>query len=80
MDDHDARPEDQDPRSTALRAYVNPREAALIRAGAEEEGISVSEFLRSCATWIATEHMGLRAHTHEELVGRLVEHTSPAEA
>ena len=80
MEDHDARPEDQDPRSTALRAYVNPREAALIRAGAEEEGISVSEFLRSCATWVASEHMGLRAHTRAELLGHLVEHTAPAEA
>ena len=67
-------------RRHELRSYVNDRERELIAAGAEEEAISVSEYLRLCACYIARERLGLEVYDQPELIRSLAEQTSPADA
>ena len=71
---------DADRRRHELRCYVSDRERHLIEAGAEEEGLSVSEYLRTCGAWVAREHLGLEVYDERELVQGLVEQTRPAES
>ena len=71
---------DDNRRRQELRCYVSDRERHLIEAGAEEEGVSVSEYLRTCGTWVARGQLGLEVYDERELVQGIVEQLEPAES
>jgi|19_taG_2_1085344.scaffolds.fasta_scaffold21507_2 hypothetical protein len=71
---------DDERRRHELRCYTSDRERHLIEAGAEVEGVSVSEYLRTCGAWVAREHLGLEVYDERELVQGIVERLIPAES
>ena len=73
------RPAPHNRRHHALRCYVNDLDRCLIEAAADDEGVSVSEYLRLSATHVAREK-GMEAYDEEELIAVLIEATDPADA
>jgi hypothetical protein len=71
---------DDDRRRHELRCYTNDRERHLIEAAADTEGVSISEYLRTCATWVARDQLGLEVYDERELVQGIVEQLIPAES
>ena len=79
-DDHHSRLRPEHRRRHELRCYVNDEDRALIRAAAEDEGCTVSEYLRLSATHVAREVKGLEVLDERALVGALGSKTRAADA
>ncbi len=71
---------DDERKRHELRAYASDRERQLIESAAQAEGVSVSEYLRTCATWVARSQLGLEVYEEGEVLQDILEQLTPAEA